>query len=69
MSLALVEVSSLPAVAAVSPGRALPEGPGWFGSTWELPQGLEVKEGWPGDTVLHGWIETWISVAAAAECR
>ncbi len=69
MSLALVEAPSLLPAAAVRSGLALSEGPGWFGSTWELHQGLEVKEAWPGDAVLHGWIETWISVAAAADCR
>ena len=70
MSLALAGECSLQPVAAVRPGRALPEGPGWFGSTWELRQGLEVREGWPGDTALNGWIETWLSVASAArDCR
>ncbi len=69
MSLARVEELSL-VPTAVRPCRALPEGPGWFGSTWELCQGLDVREGWPGDVVLNGWIETWLSVASAAqECR
>ena len=68
MSLALVE-ELLPVPTAVRPCRALHEGPGWFGSTWELHQGLDVREGWPGDAALNGWIETWLSVAAAAECR
>ena len=70
MSLALAEDLSFAPVAAVRSGRSLPDGPGWFGSTWELHQGLEVREGWPGDPVLNGWIETWLSLASAAQdCR
>lgn len=69
MSLALAEPPSLTPIAAIRDGRTLPEGPGWFSSSWELQLGLEVQEGWPGDAALNGWIETWLSVAAAAECR
>jgi hypothetical protein len=32
-------------------------GPGWFDSSWELRQGLEVREGLPADARLHEWIE------------
>ena len=45
MSVALAEGLSLVPVAAVRLGRSLPEGPVWFGSTWELHEGLEVREG------------------------
>lgn len=70
MSLAIAEELSLTLIAVVGrPARPLPEGPGWFGSTWDLHQGLDVREGWLGDAALNGWIETWLSVAAAADCR
>ena len=32
-------------------------GPGWFDSSWDLQQGLEVREGLPGDPQLNEWIE------------
>ena len=32
-------------------------GPGWFDSSWELRQGLEVREGLPVDVRLNEWIE------------
>jgi hypothetical protein len=69
MPFALAEEPSLAPIAALRPGRALPEGPGWFGSSWELHLGLEVQEGWPGDPVLNGWIETWLTLAAVADSR
>ena len=56
MSLALAEPPSLTLIAATRTVRTLPEGPGWFGSSWELQLGLEVQEGWPGDAALNGWI-------------
>lgn len=31
-------------------------GPGWFESSWDLQQGLEVREGLPTDARLHEWI-------------
>ncbi|MEO8524058.1 MAG: hypothetical protein ABI460_05030 [Caldimonas sp.] len=69
MSLALAEELSLTPIATAQPARASTEGPGWFGSTWELSHGLEVREGWPGDPVLNGWIETWLSLATVADSR
>jgi hypothetical protein len=33
------------------------QGPGWFDSSWDLRQGLEVREGLPADARLHEWIE------------
>ncbi|NUZ05013.1 hypothetical protein [Piscinibacter koreensis] len=38
------------------------EGPGWFMSSWELQHGLEVREGWPGDTGLNEWIDGFLRV-------
>jgi hypothetical protein len=57
--------SSEPALVAVDmirtrhdgAGRA---GPGWFDSSWELHQGLEVHEGWSEDDRVHGWIEEFL---------
>ena len=42
--------------------RPLPDGPGWFDSSWDLRSGLQVKEGWPADTTLHAWIEAWLQL-------
>ncbi|MBC7734964.1 MAG: hypothetical protein H7306_24235 [Bacteriovorax sp.] len=33
-----------------------PQGPGWFDSSWELVQGLDVREGLPGDARLNEWL-------------
>lgn len=33
-----------------------PQGPGWFDSSWELTQGLDVREGLPGDAPLQEWL-------------
>ena len=34
----------------------VPNGPGWFDSSWELVQGLDVREGLPGDARLNEWL-------------
>ncbi len=34
-----------------------PGGPGWFDSSWDLQQGLEVSERLPEDAMLNQWIE------------
>ena len=31
-------------------------GPGWFDSSWELGQGLDVREGLPVDAGLDEWL-------------
>ena len=31
-------------------------GPGWFDSSWELENGLEVSEGLPADAGLDEWL-------------
>jgi len=31
-------------------------GPGWFDSSWELGQGLQVREGLPADAGLDEWL-------------
>ena len=36
---------------------AVPKGPGWFDSSWELVRGLEVREGLPGDAGLYEWLD------------
>ena len=33
-----------------------PRGPGWFDSSWELVNGLEVREGLPADAGLDEWL-------------
>ena len=55
--LSLVPIDTKPSV------RALPEGPGWFASSWELRSGLEVREDCHGDASLFGWIESWLQSA------
>jgi hypothetical protein len=37
-------------------------GPGWFDSSWELENGLDVREGLPADAGL----DEWLAVHAAA---
>ena len=62
MSLAVAEspLSLLPIEKKAA--RPLPDGPGWFDSSRELRSGLQVKEGWPADTTLHGWIDAWLQL-------
>ncbi len=61
MSVAVAEpLSLLPIEKKAATSRPLPDGPGWFDSSWELRSGLQVKEGWPADATLHGWIESWL---------
>ena len=64
MSFAITEPLSLLSVETLPAHRNLPVGPGWFDSSWELRSGLHVKEGWPGDTTLHGWIDAWLQLVA-----
>ncbi len=40
-------------------------GPGWFDSSWDLHRGLEVRESWPDDDRVHGWIEDFIRTQRA----
>ena len=35
----------------------VPQGPGWFDSSWELGHGLDVREGLPGDAGLYEWLD------------
>jgi hypothetical protein len=62
MSLAVAEPLSLLPIEKKAASRPLPDGPGWFDSSWELRSGLQVKEGWPADTTLHGWIDAWLQL-------
>jgi hypothetical protein len=50
------------AMAPAAPGAVAMDGPGWFMSSWELQHGLEVREGWPGDTGLNEWIDGFLRV-------
>lgn len=33
---------------------------GWFDSTWELQQGLDVAEGLPADLPLEAWLQVYL---------
>lgn len=33
---------------------------GWFESTWELQQGLDMAEGLPGDMPLEAWLQVYL---------
>jgi len=33
-----------------------PAGPGWFDSSWELENGLDVREGLPAGAGLEEWL-------------
>ena len=65
--------SSLEQSLALLPGRAgladLPgarptAGPGWFESSWDLRQGLEVRESGAADAGLRTWIEDFLGAQA-----
>ena len=62
MSSAVAEPLSLLPIEKNQASRPLPDGPGWFDSSRELRSGLQVKEGWPADTTLHGWIDGWLQL-------
>ena len=42
-------------------------GPGWFDSSWDLEQGLLVREGLPGDTKLLEWLDDCVARHARRE--
>ena len=69
MSAALAEPLSLMPVQhppqAVRHGHV---GPGWFDSSWELRNGLQVEEGLPADLPLNGWIEAWLQITGGGAC-
>lgn len=41
----------------LAPRADVPHGPGWFDSSWDLTQGLEVREGLPADARPNEWLE------------
>ena len=45
----------------------LPLGPGWFDSSWDLEQGLVVREGPPADTKLLEWLDACVARRARIE--
>ncbi len=47
--------------AALEPPAAAPAGAGWFESTWELQQGLDLAEGLPVDMPLEAWLEVYLA--------
>lgn len=34
---------------------------GWFDSTWELANGLDIAEGMPADLPLDGWLQFYLA--------
>lgn len=34
---------------------------GWFNSTWELANGLDIAEGLPADLPLDGWLQFYLA--------
>lgn len=49
-------------VAAPKPLAALDDCPaGWFDSTWELQQGLDIAEGLPPDMPLEAWLQVYLA--------
>ncbi|MEO8279324.1 MAG: hypothetical protein ABI564_06495 [Ideonella sp.] len=34
---------------------------GWFDSTWELANGLDIAEGMPSDLPLDGWLQFYLA--------
>ena len=49
--------------AHTSDGR---QGPGWFDSSWDLANGLDVLEGMPSDAPLDVWLELSLGDVPAA---
>jgi hypothetical protein len=44
----------------------LPQGPGWFDSSWELIHGLEVSDALPFDLGLDEWLKSCVRAADTA---
>ena len=44
----------------------LPQGPGWFDSSWELIRGLEVSDAVPFDAGLDDWLKCCVRAASSA---
>jgi hypothetical protein len=47
----------------------LPQGPGWFDSSWELIRGLEVSDALPFDGGLDDWLQSCVRAASAVAQR
>jgi hypothetical protein len=39
---------------------AIPVGPGWFDSSWDLRRGLEVREEDAADADLRAWVDEFV---------
>jgi hypothetical protein len=44
-----------------------PRGPGWFDSSWDLGQGLELEEALPGEPGFMLWVEAMAREAPVLE--
>lgn len=64
--LALVSVAVKPLPAGSAGRIAATIGPGWFDSSRDLHLGLDVREGWPGDSGLRHWIDEFLRPQCAA---
>lgn len=51
----------LPAKAAVAETCDESLAGGWFDSTWDLQQGLDVAEGAPSDLPLDAWLHSYLA--------
>jgi hypothetical protein len=58
--LALVCIAANPVTPRSEVRVAVPGGPGWFDSSWDLRRGLEVREESAGDAHLFGWIDEFL---------
>lgn len=52
---AVIGAAALRRLATDSSHEPVP-GPGWFESSWDLAQGLEVREGLPADAGVNEWL-------------
>lgn len=48
-------------VSPASPPATDDRSSGWFDSTWELQQGLDVAEGLPPDMPLEAWLQVYLA--------
>jgi hypothetical protein len=58
--LALVPVAAMTATTRIAERIAVPVGPGWFDSSWDLQCGLEVREEDGAEADLRAWIDEFV---------
>jgi hypothetical protein len=56
--LSVIELPASSVAASAADDRA---SPGWFDSTWDLQQGLEISEGLPSDLPLDCWLQAYLA--------